>query len=331
MRIIRKYFKKFILFIFIILLFYFVFHDNAKEILEMLLAISHFDIVFLLFMSIVNVFWEALSYWSVLSESNYPVSIYQAMEITLTGIFASTSTSSIGTIPSQCLAMAKMKVNPGFSIGSLIFACIFYKMGIWIVSIFLFGFEWNWLKENIGSVYFYIQISFFIGFLLIFGLVLLSSSKWIQNKLLWILDKFPPKWKKQKEKMTMYIQNLYDYSKFILNNYKIGIRTTCIQIIRILWKGMMIYMCMNILDINVSFFKILMLAFFLYMISGILPKIAGLGPVEVSFLALFCPLTGQIPARSSLLLFRIFDYFLPFLFSALFICFILEKGERCEN
>ncbi|MGM9946613.1 lysylphosphatidylglycerol synthase transmembrane domain-containing protein [Floccifex sp.] len=319
--------KKIILFIFIVLLFYFVFHDNAKEIKEMLFTISIFEIIFLLFMSIVNVFLEALSYWSVLYESNSSISILQAMKIALIGIFASTSTSSTGTVPAQSFAMSKMGVEPGFSVGSLIFSTVFYKTGIWIVSIVFFGFQWNWLKQNLGSVYFYIQIGFLIGFLFIFGLILLSSSKWIQNKLLWILDKFPSKWKKQKEKVSLFIHNLYEYSKFIFKNYKIGIRTTIIQIIRILWKGIMIYMCMRIVNIDYSFSKIIMISFFLYMISGFLPKIAGLGPVEVSYLMLYTSIIRIVPVKSSLLLFRIFDYFLPFLFSLIFV----SIGGNHEN
>lgn len=53
----------------------------------------------------------------------------------------------------------------------------------------------------------------------------------------------------------------------------------------------------------------------MFLIIGVLPNVAGIGPTEFSFLLLFSPYTGRGMASSALILFRISTYFCPFLVS----------------
>ena len=65
--------------------------------------------------------------------------------------------------------------------------------------------------------------------------------------------------------------------------------------------------------------EIIMLVSVMSLLVGVLPNVAGMGPTEFAFMWIFVPILGRARASSTLLLYRLMNYFIPFLLSLVMV------------
>lgn len=315
---IKKFVQHLISAIFLITLIYFIFHDNYQEIIESMSHVSIFGLLILLGMGVGYLLLDAASY-HVMVISQFPnFTFKQAMELTLLGVFANISTSTAGTIPLQSYYLYQHGIKAGTGISTMILESAFHKISVFIYSFFVFVIHNQWIKETISDLMVYIYLGFVVCALIIIGMLLLCTWKRIQQLLLKLIQMLPntDKWNQRKHTWTTHLESLYDVSKIILRNRMCCINVTILNLLKLSWNFSIPYLCMMLLGItNLSFRETHILASLMFLLIGVLPNIAGVGPTELSFIMLFTPFIGRINASSVLVLYRIADYFFPFVIS----------------
>lgn len=304
--------------LFFIMIIYFVFHDHYQDILLSISKLSLIDLIILALISIGYILLDSFSYY-VMVHPQFPHFRFQnAIEVTLLGIFANVSTSTAGTLPMQSYYLYKQKMNIGVSISFMIFESVFHKISVFIYALISFLCYRKWLLQTIPHTIQLIDIGFLIYAIIIIFLILLCTGKKIQQFFLHLIKKLPDdeRWLVRKQKLQQYIQSLYDESHKVVKDYRCCGRIMMVNFVK---TGIILsvpYITMSMLKIpGPSFLHVQALSSFIFLIVGVLPNIAGVGPTELAFLLLFSPVIGQVQATSILILFRLVDYFLPFIFS----------------
>ena len=131
-----------------------------------------------------------------------------------------------------------------------------------------------------------------------------------------------------RETIENQIHRIYQSSKDIAFDWRTNIEVIGTQILRILSKTLLIYTSMVFLNIDVSMIQIIVLSIFMLLIVGFLPHVAGLGPIELSFVILFSSLMTSTQSHTALVLYRIFDYFIPFIMSVFVTVYFKKKIDK---
>ena len=269
-------------------------------------------------MSIGYILLDAFSYYIMIIFQFPNLKFIQALKVILLGIFANVSTSTTGTIPIQSYFLYRQGIDLGTGIGTLLLECVFHKISVFIYSFLAFVFHNQWLKETIPELMKYIYLGFIVYAIFIIGMLLLCTWKRIQQLFLMFMQMLPnsDKWNQRKHTWTSYLEALYDVSKKILRNRICCINVTIVNLLKLSWNFSIPYVCMMMLGItDLSYEKTRILASLMLLLIGILPNVIGVGPTEASFIMLFTPFIGRINASSALVLYRIADYFFPFVIS----------------
>ena len=85
---------------------------------------------------------------------------------------------------------------------------------------------------------------------------------------------------------------------------------------------------------GVSFAQGLTVTSLMPLLMGVLPTSGGVGSLEVVFSVLFAAVFGKVVAGSSMVLYRLSTYYIPFLFSLVMMAFIgkdLRKMKKAEE
>lgn len=329
---IKKIVQYLITTIFLIVLVYFVFHDNYQEIIKSMRQVSIFELFILLGMGIGYFLLDAAAHY-VIVVSQFPnFTFKQAIELIFLGIFANVSTSTAGTIPLQSYYLYQHGIKAGIGISIMILESAFHKIAVFIYSFSVFVIYNKWLKETIPNLMIYIYLGFIVCALFIIGMLLLCTWKRVQQLLLRFIQILPEsdKWNQRKHTWTAQLEALYDVSKEILRNRMCCINVTILNLLKLSLNFTIPYICMLMLGItDLSYKKIQILAALMLLLIGVLPNVAGVGPTELSFIMLFTPFLGRINATSTLVLYRIADYFFPFVISV--IMFLKVKKDMTKE
>lgn len=279
-------------------------------------------------MGIGYVLLDSASYYIMIVFQFPNLKFKQAMKVTLLGVFANISTFHAGTVPIQSYYLYRQGIGVGTGIGTMILECVFHKLAVFTYAMFVIVMHINWLRDTVPELMKYIYLGIVINASIIFILLLLCTWKKVQNILLIIINKLPDneKWHERKVDWTANLEALYSESKRILKDRKCCWYVIATNLLKLFWVFSIPFVSMHILGYtSLSFKQTQILSSMMFLIIGVLPNVAGVGPTEVAFLMLFSPYIGYIAASSSLVLYRVADYFCPFIMSV--FVFIKEKNN----
>lgn len=324
----KKRIRDIILFSFIGIVIYFVFKDDYQEIFVSLKQLSVSQFIVLMIIEFVFLVFDALSCFILLRKHSKKIKFKDTLMLTFIGIFATIGTSNAGTIPIQSYFLYKKDIEPNFSLSAMTWECIFYKIGVLLLSIIGLVFNYEWIKKRIPDSLWIIEFGLFICLGFIIVLIGICSWKKMGDLIIKLLNKLPDKWHKKIETIENQIHRIYQSSKDIAFDWRTNIEVIGTQILRILSKTLLIYTSMVFLNIDVSMIQIIVLSIFMLLIVGFLPHVAGLGPIELSFVILFSSLMTSTQSHTALVLYRIFDYFIPFIMSVFVTVFFKKKIDK---
>lgn len=309
-----------------------VFHKDYQEIIRCVSQISIFELIFILVMGVGYILLDAASYFIMITFQFPSLKFIQAIKVTLLGIFANISTSTTGTIPLQSYYLYRQGIEVGTGIATMILECVFHKLSVFIYAISMLVFHKKWLKNTVPELMKYIYLGAFISAIIILTLSLLCTWGKVQELLLAFIKRLPDseKWNQRKMSWITSLESLYSESKRILRDWKCCCYTIIVNLLKLFWVYTIPFFCMRILGwTNLSFKEVQVLSSIMFLVIGVLPNMAGVGPTEVAFLMLFSPYIGYVKASSSLVLYRLADYFCPFIIS-IFV-FVKEKNNLINN
>lgn len=215
------------------------------------------------------------------------------------------------------------KHNISFSKASAIITnkTIIFQCVVTIYSLFFVIFNSNYLKENIPEVIVFINTSLFINlFSILVGIFIVFSPEKMKN-ILGIILKVAKKFNldniyKRYEDMCLFIDNYSFYIKqFIINKRKfiISIILTFIQITIYFSISYFVYKSFNLS--NLDYFEGIMLQSFLYMAVSSIPTPGNLGATEIAFLSIYKNIFPKEILGYSVFLYSFFVYYV-----ILFLC-----------
>lgn len=182
--------------------------------------------------------------------------------------------------------------------------------------------EYGWLKTAIPEELKYLLPGFLVCAGIVAVLLLLCTWKKLQRLLLYFIARLPDtgKWKEQKSIWTENLDALYKEAGCAVQNKTCCMKIFLLNACKLFWLYSIPFLCLQILEIpGLTFTHVQALAAIMFLIVGVIPNVAGMGPAEFAFLLLFSPCIGRGFASSSLILYRISTYFFPFLLSAGFV------------
>lgn len=314
----KKAILNIVIFLILLVLIYFVFYKDYRAILECISSVSIVELFFLLGMGVGYQLLDSAACFTLIHARFPDLKYQQAVELTFLGIFGNVFTFSTGIIPMQSYYLYREGMNVGGGIATITLKYIFHKVIIFCYAIAMFFIQRQWLKKTIPQLIKYIYLGFMICAVIIVALILLCTWKKVQQLLLQLIDRLPDtgKWEQRKAIWRKNLEALYSESREILKNHACCRNVIVWNILKLAWLYSIPFVSMMILHISeLTFGKTQVLTAIMFLIIGVLPHMAGIGPTEFAFLILFTGYMGRVSASSALILYRIATYFFPLLLS----------------
>ncbi len=236
-----------------------------------------------------------------------------------------------GTLLSEIYFYKKKGLAVSQGVGVTALHMIMYKVAVIFLSVLGLIFQFSLFYERAPKMIPFILVGVGLTFVIIFSLLILSSSINLQV----ILIKWTNKHFKRKrlrdwvDKCNLQIYSLRETVQTITKDRSAMIRIFCWNVAKLLFWYVIPYVVLIENHPNIDFLLVLSFTSFSVILSGVFPTPAGIGPFEFVYLLLFKPLVGTVDAVSSLLLYRFGSFVLPFLIG--FIYVLIQKRRDIKT
>lgn len=236
-----------------------------------------------------------------------------------------------GTLVSEVFYYKKKDLAVSQGVGVTALHMIMYKAAVIFLSAVGLVIQFSMFYESRPGMIPFILAGMILTFLIIFALLILSSSVNLQIFLIKWANK---RLKRQKsrdlvDKWNLQIYSLRETVQTITKDRSAMIRIFSWNVSKLLFWYVIPYIVLVIKYPEIDFLLVLSLTSFAVILSGVFPTPAGIGPFEFVYLMLFKPLVGTVDAISSLLLYRFGSFVLPFLIGMVFV--LVEKRREIKS
>ena len=313
--------------IFFLWILWFVFHNHYKEIYENIRGIHPGILVSILALGASYQMIGGYAFFQ-LAHKNHPGFTYkEALESAYVSYFGTIAAFSVGALPLRMYYLHRHQINAGNGISLINSDFILHKSAVLVCNTFLLLLAGRGFVKEQPYILKYIIYGYLICFLIILGLILIGFSEKIFTLAKWGISKLPENQKliRLKEKLLYYLGTMHEcgveMKKNIVNNFKILL----IHCVKLLIMYSIPFVCLRAISTkSVPFLEIVMLVGITNLVSSALPNVSGLGSTEVAFLLVFSKIIDGPNVSSTLVLYRIATYFLPFIIS----CIVFAKVEQ---
>ncbi|MBP2099924.1 lysylphosphatidylglycerol synthase transmembrane domain-containing protein [Enterococcus rivorum] len=331
-------------------------HSKTKIVLNVLLLASILGVIFFVMdNSLSDIFSElAKTSWMVIGLVVILGTIYQIIEgqsikeisshftssfTTKDGFFASCYVAfyrvisfGTGTLVSEVFYYKKKGLAVSQGVGVTALHMIMYKAAVIFLSAIGLVIQFSLFYEYRPGMIPFILTGMILTFLIIFVLLILSSSINLQI----FLVKLANKWlKRQKlrnlvDEWNLQIYSLRETVQTITKDRSALSRIFIWNICKLFFWYVIPYIVLVVNHPEIDFLLVLSFTSFAVILSGVFPTPAGIGPFEFIYLMLFKPLVGTVDAVSSLLLYRFGSFVLPFLIGMVYVLVGKRKEIKAE-
>lgn len=333
----KKIIKFVIQFLIILIMFailWFMFKDSYKDILNQLknVRVEFFLIAVLLGNAYYMI--DAFIYKSFLKKENCDVNYLRCIAVAYMSVFFNVTTFGAGIKPAQVAYLHRKRVEPGKAFGILTVPYVFNKSTIVLYALVMLAINNAFVLENFSDTFGYIYAGVGVSIVIIAVLILLCASKWFHGIICRIVDIILGRGKLAKykfnEKIKTFIENMHDASHEIIKKPLIWIKYIGINVLRQSCWYFVPVIAIGAIgdslgDITVS--EALTVTALMQLLMGVIPASGGVGSLEVVFSLLFAAVFGKITAGSSMVIYRLATYYIPFIISML-IMLVLEFDLR---
>lgn len=313
------------------LLIFLVFRKHFQEIMQNIRAVSIGSLLFLLGVSVLYQMLDAMVCFILVRRHLPKFSFEQAVEVVFLGVFGSVSTLSVGSLPMQSYYLHRCGLMAGSGVGTMTLEYVFHKSSILLYTTIMILMKRHWLYKGGSGFTQYLWLGYGICSLIIVVLLLLCSWDRIQRLAAWLIDHLPEteKWDDHKHLWKSNLTALYAESKQLLHDRWCILKVLGLNILKLVCLYSIPFFIMRMLGIAaLSFWQVQLLTALMHLISNALPNVAGVGPVEFTFVLVFSHYVEYTQASSALILYRVATFFFPFVLS---IFVFLRVQKRVMN
>lgn len=320
MKKIKKILLILVPFTFLGIVIYFMFRNNYQTILEQL---SEANPIFLVIMAAMGIIYELLDA-AVMGSLIFPkvknLSYREMVQLTFLGVFMNITTYGTGIKPAQTYCLTKKGENPGRAFGMLTLPYVFHKATILIYATVMLLLQHRFLKESFADTFHYLLAGYLISILVIVGLVLVCASRYLNIFLCKMIGQIlqNEKWKEKRGSIITSFKSLQSESCDIVRDYRIWFKMICFNMVKMTFWYVLpligIYTVGGSVN-GITVFQIIATSAFMQLIIGVIPTAGGMVSTEVVYTLLFSRLFGVATAGTTMILFRLTTYYLPFIIS----------------
>ncbi len=317
--------------IFVLVIMYVMFWDSRKELITQLKEADKRYFLIMTALGILYVVIDSIPYKILVNRLNPSYTLLDSVQISYLGIFLNVTTLGAGIKPGQTYMLSKKGVTPGSAFAILTVPYIYHKFSIVLYATIALLFSHDFIKTTFSESYHYIYSAYGLSALIIAGIILACVCKPIHRILFAPFDK----WIKNEESKAYNIKEilksqlsyLQQESAGILKNVKNALIIVPIYLVKITCWYAMPYVALKAVhaDVSVSFTEVIVTAAFMLMIVGVIPVVGGIGPSEFVYILLFSVLYGKVYAGSTMILYRMANYYIPFLIGLVVSLYNLKK------
>lgn len=311
--------------IIILFIIFMVFKDSYKDILRELLKLSFITLILLFAVSIIYNFFDGLAYYMHGKRHNKDFKIIDGILCSYYCGFFRLATLGGGTAVAGIYYLRNKKIDEVSSGSFITINYMIQKIAVLFNFLLLFFINFSKMKKNYGEYIKYIYLGILFTFIIVSVLLAVCLSKNMHMVLMGIIRFFDKKKRLDKyiiiadEKLTKLRKDTLTYIKdkklllklFMINSLKFILGWNLIGAVFI-GSGSMsdIIFYEGVSSVAIA-------------LAGVIPAPGGAGSTEFLFYSLYSIITTKAIAGGIMVLYRVFTYFVPFIFGGIYI-FILK-------
>lgn len=299
---------------------YRMFRDSYKDIMDNLAETNLMIFAGMVIIGNAYYFIDAYVYHGVIKNEGYDVSYFKCVTVAYMSIFFNVTSFGAGIKPAQVLYLHRQGIDPGKGCGITMMPYIFHKTLIVVYAMVLLLINNAFVLDNFSDTFGYIYAGVGLSILVIAFMILLCASAWFHGLVCKILDATLGKtrFREFNEKIKKQIELLRESTRKVINNPKAWLLLLCVNAVKMTcWyiiPAIAIYAAGGTLG-GVTVSEALTVTSLMQLLMGVLPTSGGVGSLEVVFSVLFAAVFGKITAGSSMILYRLSTYYIPFIVS----------------
>lgn len=332
---IKNRLKKMIVLIPIVIIasvFYMMFKDNYKEIFRLLLNVNPLFLALILFMGASYQILDAIPFKLLIQRKLEHFSLFDSIKLCLLGIFLNVTTFGTGIKPGQAYYLNKKGMDLGNGFATLMLPYVYHKLTIVIYATLALIFTNDFIKETYSNSYGFIYAGYGLSILVILGIVLISTSKTVHRIIFYPFDRHlkKPSIIAKKELIKSQLALLQQESSDILRDLKLWLKIIPIDLIKMtFWYAIPVIAISAVGGASkADIMQIIATSAFMQLIVGVIPVTGGIGSTEVVFILLFTEIFGSVAAGSSMVLYRLANYYIPFIVSIILVLAGITQIEK---
>ena len=336
----KKNFLKIVICVAIVALMFFIlyriFRDSYDDIIESLKKTNMYIFAGMVVLGNCYYFLDAFIYYRIIKKQSYDINYFKCLSIAYMSIFFNVTSFGAGIKPAQVLYLCKNGVDAGKGCSIAMMPYIFHKTVIVVYAVVMLIFNNMFVINNFSSSFGYIYAGVALSVGIIIFMILLCGSEWFHKLVCKLLDATlgRTRFKDLNEVIKKQISLLREATVIIIKKPKAWLSLTLINLIKMsCWyiiPTISIYALGGELG-NITIYQALTVTSLMQLLMGVLPTSGGVGSLEVVFSVLFAAVFGKVTAGSSMVLYRLSTYYIPFIFSLVMMLFVGRDLKRMKT
>lgn len=316
---------------FVLLIMYIMFWDSRKELFTQLKEADKRYFLIMIILGILYVVIDSIPYKMFVNRINPSYTLWDSIQVSYIGIFLNVTTLGAGIKPGQTYMLSRKGVKPGNALAILTTPYIYHKFAIVLYATIALIFNHDFIKSTYTDSYHYIYSAYGISALVITGIILVCVCKPAHRIIFIPFDK----WIKNEDSKAYHIKEIIKSQLSYLQQESVGILGSLknaliiipVYLLKVTCWYVMPYVALKAVhaDISVSFSEVIVTSAFMLMIVGVIPVVGGIGPAEFVYILLFSVLFGKVYAGSTMILYRMANYYIPFLIGTVISIYHIKK------
>ena len=321
---------------FMFFILYKMFRDSYDDIISGLKQTNPLIFAIMVILGNCYYFIDALIYHVIIAKQGYKITYLRCLAIAYMSIFFNVTSFGAGIKPGQVMYLHKHGIDAGTGCSITMMPYIFHKTVIVTYALIMLIFNNKFVIGNFSSTFGYIYAGVALSVGIIIFMILLCSSVWFHKFVCKLLDITLGKtrFKEANENIKKQIGLLRDATVKIIRKPSAWISLTLINTLKMSCWYIIPTIAIFALGGNlggITVAQALTVTSLMQLLMGVLPTSGGVGSLEVVFSVLFAAVFGKVIAGTSMILYRLSTYYVPFIFSLIMMIFIghdLKKKKK---
>lgn len=321
-----------------LVILYFLFKDSYQDIAKQLARTNLLILAGMIVLGNMYYLIDALLYSYLLRREGHPLSFSVCVAAAYMCIFFNVTTFGAGIKPAQMLYLRSKGVDSGKGFAITAMPYVFHKTVIVVYALMMLALNNAFVVRNFSATFGYIYLGAGLSIAIIVCMILMCAMEGFHNFVLKIIDFIfrSERFAGMKQKLKRWAASLREGTKDIVRSPKAWINFSLMNILKMTCWYVIPMIAIYAAGGNmggVTFAQALTVTALMQLIMGVIPTSGGVGSLEVVFSLVFAAVFGKVMAGSSMVLYRLSTYYIPFVVSMAVMLIVgrhMKKSQKEE-